>query len=157
MRKALIFADSAKQGEAAARRLVFQARTEEFRAIHLLTVQPPLTGYASRFLSRRVIRNFHREEGIKALAPARAVLDEAGLPYTVHVEVGNAAEVITQVADELGVTEIMIGADELGALDHLMLRVLVGRIVRLADVPVVLVKSPRRTASPGALRPAFSR
>jgi nucleotide-binding universal stress UspA family protein len=143
MRSLLIVVDGPGQGEAAARRVALLALSEQIGAIHLLNVQPPMSRYVARFLARAMIRSFQREEGTKALAAARTVLDDAGLPYTAHVKVGPAAEAMAETAAELGVDEIVIGADELGMLDRLFLRFLVARLVRLADVPVVLVKTPR--------------
>jgi nucleotide-binding universal stress UspA family protein len=157
MRNLLLVVEGPRQAEAAARRIALLARSEAIGAIHLLNVQPPFSRYVARFLPRATIRAFQRDEGAKALAGARAVLDEAGLPYTVHIEVGPTAETITQAATALGVHEIVIGADELGLLDRLLLRVLVARLVRLAEVPVVLVKTPRRTPATRGWRPAFSR
>jgi nucleotide-binding universal stress UspA family protein len=55
------------------------------------------------------------------------------------------------------VHEIVIGADGLGLLDHLLLRFLVARVVQLAEVPVLLVKTPRRSPTTRGWRPAFSR
>jgi nucleotide-binding universal stress UspA family protein len=157
MRNLLIVVDGPGQAEAAARRVALLARSEEIGAIHLLSVQPPFSRYIARFLDRATIRSFQRDEGVKAMARARGVLDEANLPYTAHIRVGRPAETITQAATELGVHEIVIGVDELGVLDHLFLRFLVARIVQLAEVPVLLVKTPRRNLTTRGWRPAFSR
>ena len=142
MRRLLLIIDGPRQGEALARRVALLARRERIGAIHLLNVQPPMSRYVARFLPRARIRSFQREEGIKALAAARAVLDEAGLPYTVHIQVGPAAETIAQAAADLDVDEIAVGADGLGILDRLLLRFLVVRLLRLSDVPVLLIKTP---------------
>jgi nucleotide-binding universal stress UspA family protein len=157
MRNLLIVVDGPRQAEATARRVALLARSEEIGAIHLLSVQPAFSRYVAQFLNRSTIRSFQRDEGAKALAGARAVLDEAGLPYTAHIQVGPAAETITRAAAELGVHEIVIGADGLGLLDHLLLRFLVARVVQLAEVPVLLVKTPRRSPTTRGWRPAFSR
>jgi nucleotide-binding universal stress UspA family protein len=143
MRSLLIVVDGPGQGEAAALHIALLARSEPIGAIHLLNVQPPMSRYVARFLARATIRSFQREEGEKALAAARAILDDAGLPYTAHIQVGPAAETIAEAAAELGVDEIVIGADGLGMLDRLFLRFLVARLIRLAEVPVVLIKTPR--------------
>jgi nucleotide-binding universal stress UspA family protein len=143
MRRLLIVIDGPRQGEAVARRVALLARRERIGAIHLINVQPPMSGYVARFLPRATIRSFQREEGTKALAGARAVLDEAGLPYTMHVQVGPAAATIAHAAAEIDVDEIVIGADGLGILDRLLLRFLVARLLRLSEIPVLLIKTPR--------------
>ena len=157
MRSLLIVIDDPRQGEAAARRIALLARTEGIGALHLLNVQSPMSRYVARFLPRSTIRSFQRDEGAKALAPARAVLDDAGLPYTVHIQAGPAAETIAQAAADLGVDEIAIGVDGLGIVDRLFLRFLVARVVRLADVPVLLIKTPHADSAARGWRPAFSR
>jgi nucleotide-binding universal stress UspA family protein len=67
-----------------------------------------------------------------------------------------ALETIAAMAGELRVDSIVMAADGLGYLDHLMLRVLVARVLRLVDVPLLLVKTPK-PAELGRWSPAFSR
>jgi len=142
MRKILIPVDGSPQSLAAVRAVIMQARREPIAAIHLLNVQPPMGAYISRFLDRAVIRDFQREEGERALAEARRALDGAGLPYEVHIRVGRAARAIAAVADELGVHEIVMGAEGGSILTNIRLWLLVTAVRRHANLPVIVVMSP---------------
>jgi hypothetical protein len=60
--------------------------------IHLLNVQRPFPGTIRGV--KEQAEQYHRDEGDKALAGVRKLLDDAGLKYTCHISVGDAAEVI---------------------------------------------------------------
>ncbi|HET9470761.1 MAG TPA: universal stress protein, partial [Usitatibacter sp.] len=75
-----------------------------------------------------------------AVAKARAVLDAAKVPFTVHEAIGNAAEEIAAAATSLGCDGIVIGHRGLGTLASLVMGSVSEHVVRLARVPVTLVK-----------------
>jgi nucleotide-binding universal stress UspA family protein len=108
--------------------------------IHLLNVQHPLHGEVGMFLDSGQIRDFHREEGLKALEQARQKLDAAGVAYQFHIGVGDPAEVIVQYAREKGCGEIVMGARGLGSLASLLLGSVASKVIQLSEVPVLLVK-----------------
>lgn len=108
--------------------------------IHLLNVQHPVHGEVGMFLDSGQIRDFHREEGLKALEAVRRKLDGAGLAYQCHIGVGEPAEVIVQYAREKGCGEIVLGARGLGSLASLLLGSVASRVIQLSDVPVLVVK-----------------
>jgi nucleotide-binding universal stress UspA family protein len=68
--------------------------------VHLLNVQPPLPRHVSRFFNGGQLRDFHEENGMRALAPVMRSLDAAGVPYKAHVLVGLQAETIVRFAKE---------------------------------------------------------
>jgi len=74
--------------------------------IHLLTVQPPLHGDATAFVSAIAVRGYHDDEAAKALAPACALLDAAAVPYQKHVVVGHVAQVTAATAKMLACDEV---------------------------------------------------
>jgi nucleotide-binding universal stress UspA family protein len=159
MRTVLVAIDDARQGEEAVRLLLEDPREAPVGHIHLLNVQPMLDGYVRRFVDAGTIRRFEREEGEKALAGARLVLEEAGIASTAHIRIGEASRTIADAADELGTDEIVVGADGLDVLGRAMLHILVIRLTRASRVPVRIVTSRRRrrvgTARPApGLRPA---
>jgi len=144
MRKILVPVDGAPQGEAAVRAVVAQARREPIAAIHLVNVQPPLGRYITRFFDGRTVREFQRDEGIRCIAGARRILDNAGLPYRVHLRVGRAARTIAETAEALGVDEIVMSPAEGGFLGNLRIWLLVSAVRRHAGVPVMAVMGPER-------------
>jgi nucleotide-binding universal stress UspA family protein len=160
MRSVLVDIDGSQAAESAVRCVAMNARAERIATIHLLNVQPPLGGYIGRFVSGVTIRSFQRDEGQRALAGARRLLEDAGIAHTLHIRVGLEADTIVAAAAEFGVDEIVLGADGLGLFGRLWFRSLAGRVVRAANRPVIIVKSPPPRTQPSAvpekLRPAFS-
>src|SRR3954467_10606071 len=108
--------------------------------IHLLNVQPPLTGTASTFLPGDAVKSYHAEEGEAALKPARALLEAARVKFEAHVAVGDPAEAICAYARARNCDQIVISARGLGALGNLLLGSVSTRVIELATVPVTIVK-----------------
>jgi len=159
MRGILIPVDDSTPAETVTRAVTSWMRESAVDAIHLLNVQAPLTGYASRFVSASSIRDFQRERGEKALAGTRRRFDAAGLRYTAHLCVGDVASTIGEAARELRVREILMGLDQEGWLDGLMTWLWVNRIRRYATVPVVVVVAPPAELVPalGGFKPTYPR
>lgn len=108
--------------------------------IHLVNVQSPLHGTVNTFVSAAQIKEHHQEEGDKALAPARALLEQEGVGFQSHLFVGDAAEIVTRFAKEQGCDEIVIGTRGLTGLSGLLMGSVATKVVHHATMPVVLVK-----------------
>lgn len=108
--------------------------------LHLINVQPSLHGDVGMFLSHEQMRDYHHDEGIKALQAARDILDAAGVLYTFHISVGDPAELIVQFAHDQQCDQIVMGTRGLGGLARLLLGSVASRVIQLADVPVMLIK-----------------
>lgn len=108
--------------------------------LHLLTVQPPLSGGVTMFISGDEVKKYHQEEGNKELAAARDLLDRAGVRYSVHIIVGDPAQVIAQYAKDHGVEQIIMGAHGRGAMASLVIGSVTQKVLHLADVPVLVVR-----------------
>lgn len=108
--------------------------------IHLLNVQHPLHADVSMFVSSDQIRQFHHDEGMKALRPAREKLDAAGVPHAFHIGIGDPAAVISQYAREKACDQIILGTRGLGAVAGMLLGSVAAKVIHLSDVPVLLVK-----------------
>ena len=108
--------------------------------VSLVNVQYPLHGTVASFVSGTQVKQYHQDEGMKALAPAQALLDGAGVAYTHHLFVGEPAEVVARFAQEQGCDEIVIGTRGLSNIGSLLVGSVASKIIHLSDVPVVLVK-----------------
>lgn len=108
--------------------------------VHLLNVQAHLPGTVGIGLRGKDLEDYHREEGFKALAPARALLDQAGVACTPHIDVGRPAEVIDRYARELGIDQIVMGTRGLGNLADILLGSTSEDLLRLTRLPLLLVK-----------------
>ena len=143
MRPVLIVCDGTPATAAAIRVLATEARRDSPPNLHLVSVQPAFGAYIGHLLGGQVIRDWQRENGCKALAGVRAVLDAAGLPYCMHLRVGEEATSVAELADEIGAGEIVMSGEGGGLIDRLTHRLLLARVIRRAQVPVTVVKWPR--------------
>jgi nucleotide-binding universal stress UspA family protein len=108
--------------------------------IHLLNVQPPLPAAAASFVDPAILRDFHRDEGAKALAAARQLLDAAGLQYAGNTVVGEPAEAIVAYAEQRACTGIVMGTRGLGHAAGLLLGSVAHKVLQLSKVPVTLLR-----------------
>ena len=109
--------------------------------LHLLTVQLPiLSGDVKMFVSQGQINAYYHDEGIKALASARAALDAAGVHYVFHIGVGQLAETIAAYAKDKACDQVIMGTRGLGSVSGLLLGSVTTKVIHLVDVPVTLVK-----------------
>lgn len=153
MRKILIPVDGGAAAESAVRAVVAQAEREPIGAIHLLNVQPRVHACLGRLLPRETLRSVQAEEGQKALAGARRILDGAGLDYQAHLRIGRNAETVAATAAALGVDQIVLAAEGGGLFAGLRRARLAKAVRRHGNVPVVVVR-----AGPKAERdPPFGR
>ncbi|MFM8443594.1 MAG: universal stress protein [Methylococcus sp.] len=115
-------------------------RLAEPADIHLLNVQPSLHGDVGMFLSHEQIRDYHHDEGIKALKSAREQLEAASVDYTFHIGVGDPAEMIVQFARDHQCDQIVMGTRGLGKFSILLLGSVASKVIQLAEIPVMLIK-----------------
>ncbi len=114
---------------------------KESPQVYLLNVQWKLaTANVKLFISQDTVKDYYIEQGMAALAPARARLDAAGLAYNYHISVGTPAEAIVQYAEEQEVDQIVMGAQGEGKLSDFLLGSVADKVARLAKMPILLVK-----------------
>ena len=142
MLKALVPVDSTGNSLGAIRHVVKLVRDREPLEVHLLNVEPPLPSHISRFISRDQLQQWRHDEAEKALAPARAILDEAGIPYVQHVLIGHVAHVIAEQARVLRCDKVIMGTHGFGTVTQLLLGSVSHEAIHLMDpeIPVTLVK-----------------
>ena len=139
MTRVLIPVTGTHNCELAVRHVVRQFMNNTAMEIHLLNVQPPLSSYITRFISRRNVHDYHHAEAEKALLPSRQVLDGYGVPYAVHIQVGERAECITAMAHHLHCDHIVMGTARKNSLTRLVETSTTNRVLELTDVPVEVV------------------
>ena len=120
------------------------AHTAWFREvpeIHLLHVQPPIPiGRALAHVGKETLHNHYMEESREHLLGAQRRLDAAGRFHTTHVHVGQAAEVIARMANELACDLIVMGTHGRSGIAGLVVGSVASRVLHLAACPVMLVK-----------------
>ncbi len=139
MLKVLVPVDGSENCLRAVQYLIAQvALYKECPEIHLLNVQRPFPGTVRGV--REEAEKFHHDEGIKALAGARGVLDAAGIKYAYHINVGEAAESIANFVKDKQLDQVVMCARGMGAVATLLLGSVTAKVMHLVNVPFVLVK-----------------
>jgi Ca2+-transporting ATPase len=139
MLKVLIPVDGTRNSEFAVRHVVKQFMNNTAMEIHLLNVQAPFSSYITRFVSRKNVHDYHRDQAEKALRPIRQLLDSFGIPYAVHMEVGDKAECITAMARRLHCDHIVMSAARKNSLTRLVENSTTNRVLELTSVPVEVI------------------
>ncbi len=153
MLKALVPVDSAGNSLGAIRHVVKLVQGREPLEIHLLNVEPHLPSHITRFVSREVLDGYRHDEAEKAFAPARALLDEAGISYTEHMMVGHAAHIIAEQARKLHCDKVIMGTHGFGTVTQLLLGSVSHEAIHLMDpeIPVTLQVRDRADTRKGAV------
>jgi YjbE family integral membrane protein len=108
--------------------------------VDLVNVQRGVSSDVAQFVSRDDLQAYHLEAADKALAPARALLDAAGIPYGVHRFVGQPGRVLADFAAEQGADQIVMGTRGLGTHTGALLGSVTRETLEHSRVPVLVVK-----------------
>lgn len=139
--KILLPVDGSEHSVRAARHVVNSVRGCNQYEILLLNVQEPIEAPEIRsHMPQREIEAMQETRGGDALAPARAVLEKAGLDFTPTVLIGPIAETIAQFAADQGCEKIVMGTRGLGAVAGALMGSVTTRLLHLTNLPVTLVK-----------------
>ena len=139
MLKVLVPVDGSKNCLRAIEYLIGHADVyKEPMEIHLLNVQRPFPGTVRGV--REQADKFHHDEGIKALAGARKLLDAADLEYDYHINVGEAAEMICKFVRQKKLDEVVMCTRGMGAVANMLMGSVASKVLHLIEVPLVLVK-----------------
>jgi nucleotide-binding universal stress UspA family protein len=140
MKRILVPCDGSNPSLAAVRFALELASLQPGSRIHLLNVQPPVSGAAATFLGKAPIRHYHEEEGNKALAPAKALVEASAVPFEHHIAAGDPGETIAAYAEQNNIDHIAMGTRGLGTLPGLLLGSVANAVLRLTKQPVTLLR-----------------
>jgi nucleotide-binding universal stress UspA family protein len=141
--KILLAVDGSETATRAAQKLVDSAGWfKEPLEVELVTVHLPLPqvgGFAGAVVSHDMVEKYYSEEGGKALAPARKLLDAAGVRYVPHILIGEIAQSIVGHAEKTGCKMIYMGTRGMTAMGNLVVGSVATKVLHLCGMPVVLV------------------
>jgi nucleotide-binding universal stress UspA family protein len=141
MLKILALVDGSESSSRAVRHVIAtSALCKEAPEIHLLNVQMPVTpGNIGRHVSHGDLDDYYHDEGMRALAPARKLLDDAGIRHAFHIGVGEIGETVARYVKELSAQQIAMGTRGLGPVAGMLLGSVTAKVVQAVNVPIVLV------------------
>jgi nucleotide-binding universal stress UspA family protein len=138
MMKILIPADGSEASNRAVQYLIKLAGiAKEPLDVHLLNVQHALPGTVGEGAQAK---QYHHDEGVKALAPACKLLDDAKVKYAYHISVGDIGEVVAHFVNELQCDQVVMGTRGMSAVANMVLGSAATEVLNLVKVPVLLVK-----------------
>ena len=91
-------------------------------------------------MRRNDLDAYYHDEGMAALAPARKLLDKAGVPHAFHIGVGEVGETVAKYVKKLSAQQIAMGTRGLGPVAGMLLGSVTTKVVHAVNVPIVLVK-----------------
>lgn len=139
MLRVLIPVDGSRNSEFALRHVINEFMRDSAMEIHLLNVQPSFSRHISQFVGKKTRESFHHDEAEKALAPARQLLEKAGLPYSAHLKVGNKAEVIVDEAQRLGCRRIVMSTARKNSLTRMLEDSTTNKVLEKTRIPVEVI------------------
>ncbi len=104
---------------------------------HLLAVRRPLPMHITRFFGTGDLQSFYQEEGLRALAPAIRLFEQAGVRYDTHVVAGRLAQSIVKLAKQLGDAQIILPQRPEGLRSSLGLGSIGSQVRQLMQAPSV--------------------
>lgn len=109
--------------------------------IVLFTVARPIgTPLARAQLSKAALDTYYSDVSAQALAPAEAVLRDAGLTFAAHHAVGDPAEQIAAEIKRLQPDLVIMGTHGHSALKGFVMGSVASKVVASTTVPVLLVR-----------------
>lgn len=88
-----------------------RAHAREEVRVHLLSVQPKVSGHVAMYFGQGELQALQGKAGHEDMREAAARLDEAGVPFTTRVRVGRSAQTIAEAARDLRCDRILFGDD----------------------------------------------
>jgi nucleotide-binding universal stress UspA family protein len=122
-------------------------------SVVLLNVQPPImSGDVSVLTTVEMVRKRRIAAGERALERAARMLAAAGIAYETEIAFGSPVPEIVRCATERQCDMIVMATREQGLLQTLLGRSVTQRVVKLAPMPVTVVKAiaPAQPVSPDA-------
>jgi len=139
----LLALDGSPDAERAARYVARVAKRQGVNEIHLLNVQP-LDDLRSSDLRRAEIERHAGEIAMGIAAPARTILESAGLAVRLHFPLGgDPAVAIAAAARRQRAREIVMGTRGMSAVGNLALGSVAYKVIHLARQAVTLVPRPQ--------------
>ena len=140
MRTILLPVDGSENANRAVARAIELCKEADTKLLLVTAFPPIVSGNVKSFFSPEEIQSYYQEEGEKALAPAKALLDAEGITYESEVLIGPVAQSVADHAKKKQVNTIIMGTRGLGSITGMLLGSVTTKVLSLVDIPVLLVK-----------------
>ncbi len=141
MRNVLLPVDGSDSAFQAALYVIESIRKHGPLTVHLLNVQPNPMPWQISGMELEHVNSHLSVQAHVALKAVQHLLNEEGVDYQTHIKLGDVGETIVALADELACDHIIMGTRGLGAILGMVLGSATRKVLYLATIPVVCVKS----------------
>lgn len=141
MRKLLLPVDGSDSAFQAALYVIDFVQKHGPVEVHVVNVQPKPLEWQTHGMEKEAIGEHLEVEAHVAMKPTLHAMNEQGIAYKTHVKLGDVAETLSALADELGCDHIVMGTRGLGVISGIVLGSVTRKILHLANVPVTCVRS----------------
>lgn len=138
MKKLLVPIDGSAQSLEALR-MALREGPGAIQRIDLINVQPLLNRHVARWLTRAQRDDWRDQKSREALAPARRMVEAAGIEWRAHRVTGGVAAAIAAAARELRSDEIVLATARHTLLGRLLAGSVTSQVIAASGVPVRVV------------------
>ena len=135
----LVPVDGSPNALRAVRHAIDEYRRDHELQLHLLNVQPRVSRHVARFVSRADREGWLHDRADTAMAPAVALLTQAGVPHQTHWATGERAHEICRTAKRLNVHHIVIGTARKNSITRMLEDSMTHRLLETTPVPVEVI------------------
>ena len=139
MLKVLVPVDGSANALRAVRHTIGEYQRHHELEIHLLNVQPRLSRYVTKFLSRADRETWQQEHATAAMASAKTLLVDAGVPHETHAAAGDSAGEICRAATRLNIHHIVMGTARKNSVTRMIEDSVTNRVLEATPVPVEVI------------------
>lgn len=140
MRKVLLPVDGSDSAFQAAMYLIDFVRQHGPVEVQVVNIQPKPLQWQTHGMEQDAIDNHLAIDAHFAMKSVVHAFNEAQIAYQTHVKLGDPAETLVALANELGCDHIVMGTRGLGALSGIALGSVARKVLHLANIPVLCVK-----------------
>jgi nucleotide-binding universal stress UspA family protein len=106
----------------------------------ILTVIPPVPGYAAEFLAQKTLDDYYAEQAELVFRPIRGFADQQSWQVRTVYESGQAAEAIASLAEGEHFDLVVMGAHGHSALANVVLGSVATGVLARCKIPVLLIR-----------------
>lgn len=128
----LVAVDGSEHSQHAVAEAVRLATKMKDCTLHVVNVQ--------HWMSKEAAESELMNQGLTATDAAWVLLDKAGVSWCLHIVMGEAADCIVALADNLGCHGIVIGSRGLGATGNILIGSVAYKVIHLSRIAVLVVR-----------------
>lgn len=141
MQKILLPVDGSGQAFRAGEWIVGFSKNYGPLEVHVVNVESRPIDWEIRGIETEAVKANLMVSAHIAMKSVLHLLSDAGVKHTDHVELGDPGETIAALAEKLGCDTIVMGSRGLGAVTGLVLGSVGRKVLHLAKIPVMFVKT----------------